>query len=469
MERAMQRMTLVDHIEVPETYRGYKLDRLLAYNTPRFVSIEDRRLGCMYYVLTSLVVAWVVGFQILYGNEHYKLWDVLGESRITIQQPTVNGCNPRSNDCQDKVRPRRELPYCKEPHNAEGKLQHSSTCGYFDMLELTPNGPGVNSLFVPTRIDTSVQEFACWLGVSSCSKMWRGVNQYPNTFVAGIEDYTLLFRSSYMRKGIRGHSESHVGYYYRCTDPSGKVLRTDPCEGKLSLEEIKCLPGLQCGRKTRSPPPMRKDGLLQIGNLRPRRFNSRGIPSQSLLQPNSSGMMEQGVGQSEEGVYAIPSGDVFTVRKLVELAGLDLDTSLDEHGTPLRVRGTAITVSIEFTNIRPFGMISRDVEVGYAYRVVESPLGEVKEEVYGTRQPSNAQRRVMENRHGLMLTGKVTGSFGTFDVVYLLIMLTTSLALFGVAKTCVDFVALQLPSKHQMEFQRAKYAVHRPFEQAPGN
>merc|ERR1719479_72773 len=108
--------------------------------------------------------------------------------------------------------------------------------------------------------------------------------------------------------------------------------------------------------------------------------------------------MKPDLGPQNEGVYAIPNGDVFTVKKLLELAGLDLDKSLDEDGTPLRIRGTAITVTIEFTNLRPFGMVTRDLDVGYAYRIVESPLGEVKEEIYSMRYPSTNQRRVMENR-----------------------------------------------------------------------
>jgi len=105
------------------------------------------------------------------------------------------------------------------------------------------------------------------------------------------------------------------------------------------------------------------------------------------------------------------------------------------------------------------------MQVGYVYRIVEQPLDEFKEEVYAKVQPQDENKRLMLNRHGLHLSAKVTGSFGVFDPVYLLIMLTTSLALLGVARTCVDSVALYSPSRHQKQYNEAKYVAVRLHNQ----
>jgi hypothetical protein len=87
------------------------MDKLLAYETSKLVRIEDRKLGGLYLLLVGLALCWVVGFQILYGNEHFQLFDVQGTWRVTIQQPT-KGCNPNKPDCEDDFTPHNQLPYC---------------------------------------------------------------------------------------------------------------------------------------------------------------------------------------------------------------------------------------------------------------------------------------------------------------------------------------------------------------------
>jgi len=54
------------------------LDNVLAYTTPKLVKVYDRRLGGLYFSLVGLAMCWVLGFQILYGNEHFQLFDVQG-------------------------------------------------------------------------------------------------------------------------------------------------------------------------------------------------------------------------------------------------------------------------------------------------------------------------------------------------------------------------------------------------------
>jgi hypothetical protein len=52
------------------------------YQTQKQVVIHDRKLACIYFSLLLLVFVWVVGFQILWGNEHFQLFDVTGSARV---------------------------------------------------------------------------------------------------------------------------------------------------------------------------------------------------------------------------------------------------------------------------------------------------------------------------------------------------------------------------------------------------
>jgi len=87
-------------------------------------------------------------------------------------------------------------------------------------------------------------------------------------------------------------------------------------------------------------------------------------------------------------------------------------------------------------------------------------LDEMKSESYAARQQLDPKTRVIENRHGILIMAQVTGTFGVFNPVYLLLMLTTSLALLTSAHAVVDALAIYMPSKYQDEYVKAKFRTH---------
>jgi len=116
--------------------------------------------------------------------------------------------------------------------------------------------------------------------------------------------------------------------------------------------------------------------------------------------------------------------------KLLELAGVDLDGDLNVDGEPRRESGTLIEVQVEYNNLHPFSSTFGNKDIGYVYRVVERPVEEMKTEMFAQKQPPEfPKKRILENRHGLYVRVRVSGTFGFFNVVYLLIMITTSLTL----------------------------------------
>mmetsp|Transcript_21239 Transcript_21239/g.40615 ORF Transcript_21239/g.40615 Transcript_21239/m.40615 type:complete len:449 (-) Transcript_21239:64-1410(-) len=413
---------------IPQTAFGVDLDSALAYTTVKQVKINDRHLGCFNYSWYIFVFAWVVGFQIFYGNNHYKLYDVKGTARVTIQQPT-KGCNPNDADCEDRLTPLPELPYCDAytgpPHPYQ---KHSSKCIYADQHELLPEGMLENAMFIPTRIDKMVEEHTCEPSPSnnySCKKMWTMVQHDEDVYVADIEDFTLMLVSSYYRAGIRGTSTDHQGFYYECKNKtSGKTIGTSECkQEELDIVPIKCIPGLKCKYKAQGKPPTIKSAFL---SKRKQKFMEElSVDSEALDRPDDS-----------KDAFAIPDGDIMSVRKVLELAGLNLDGS-EVAGDVLRKRGTIVTIKIQYANLRP--MKGKD-NPGYIYKIQERPMNEMKTELYSRFQGDDRNERVIENRHGIYLEATVDGSFGQFDIVFLLVMLTTSLALLSAGTTLVDMI-----------------------------
>jgi hypothetical protein len=291
--------------------------------------------------------------------------------------------------------------------------------------------------------------------------------------VANIEDYTVLVESSYTREGIRGTSHDHRGWYYECVQPAtNKTLQTHPCHGELYVKPINCHPDLKCPFnkvEEEDDPPVTSGMFLQT-NASVSRHTLRGKKNKLARevlhirkQPaksermNANEYLASRSGVTNSDVFAIPSGDVFRLEKLLQLAGLDLDASR-YHKKPLRSRGGRITIQVEYTNLRPWSSaLAGDQHVGYIYRVVTSPIKQMKREVFSQNQPADDTIREIENQHGILFEAKVTGSFGVFNIVYLLVMLTTSLALLGGAKAFVDILAIYLPSSNQQAYTDAKY------------
>lgn len=500
---------------LPRAILGFNVNQLFAYYTVKYVSIEDHRLGCFYYFLCILIALWVIGFQIVYGNEHYKLYDVEGHTTMTMQQPTRHGCNPRHDDCSSDFKKPEELPYC---HGYKGpKVDvEPSECLYSDYRDLfsSPRAPG--HMFVPTRVDRILQKRGCDLKRDDpgwCQTMWENVEVHKNTYVADIERFTLMLVSNYARKGIRGTSLKHKGFYYECTDKiSGKIIQTEPCHGVLKIQPIECLNNkcdfdtqedaphphsqLQLNASMTFPPSPAPAALSELsGNLRghsirvaqKRRSTSfvAQVRNHSLVdsrsdwhsthssvaveveKDNKKDSTERQLSEAADDrrdVFATKHGDVFRLRKILELAGLDLE-SYGSYDQTLRSRGTQITIQIEYSNLKPYRSTfprtgnNPDLDVRYIYRVLKHPINQEKMETYASTQPLDDYHRLINNDHGISIKAQVVGSFGVFNIVYLMVMLTTSLALLGGARALVDALAFYLPTKHQAQYLKARYDV----------
>lgn len=486
----------------------------LQYDTLKVVRIRDRRLGVLYYSLIALVLCYVIGYQILYRNEHFQRFDVQGMGRVGIQQPTFKMCNPNDQGCFSDYKALTDLPYCKA-YTGPDPAPNRYECMYADQHTLSPHGMLEGKMLIPTRIDKHYETKDC---VPTAENGWTCRNEYTpahhsnmsteNVFVADIERYTLLFTHTYYRGLERGNSLSTPGEYRVCPTPeeegadgadgadkaglglgksaadaavlmNGKTecaagwkyksidCVNDACQFVAGYKQKSCgdeaKTFLQAWKGAKSTPAANKTGAG---------FASRKLrPTVPLFMQEDEPVEEEPVrpgynAAAEKGVVAIPPGDVFPIADLLKIAGVSLDGGKQDGQynmdcEPYREAGVLVEVEASYQNLEPFWSSFRDnsKHISYTYNIRTRPVGEIKSEQFSSMQPLDfPNTRIIENRHGIYVHVKVAGQFGEFSIVYLLVMLTTSLALLAVATKIVDFLAIYVLADKD-KYSEWKYQV----------
>jgi len=339
-------------------------------------------------------------------------------------------------------------------------------------------------------------------------------NETNMEYFANIEDFTVQFTSTYHREHIAGTSLDHPGFYLECFDkkPEEEELswkeRLDmgktECKDERSVL-IKCMPGMACekgGLKTIKDlkikgadgidiPKKWKDAnaknlealdkaahqteslddyepdesFVQIPGVSTSRKSLRASAWAALVTEDEHGdaKPKQQVKRATPEVYASTWGDTFKVGKLMELANLDLDRHLNMDGMSARMAGSILEVEATYSNLHRFLSSFGLSQVQYIYRVRERKLPYVSRETLHPDQPADyPKRRRYIVQHGILLDFKVGGEFGFFSIVYLLIMLTTSMALLATAHKLTDLTSLYIHPRRNNYFH-LKYDVSPDF------
>lgn len=161
--------------------------------------------------------------------------------------------------------------------------------------------------------------------------------------------------------------------------------------------------------------------------------------------------------------YTSPWGDVFKIGRLLELAGANLDQDFNFDGWTTRQSGTVLEVRAVYNNLYPIVSSFGYKQVEYHYEVTELPLPYMSRTELAQSQPADyPETRIYELRHGVLVWFKVSGTFGVFNIAYLLLMLVTGFALFATASGITDFVSLYLHPRKE-NFFHLKYEVSPDF------
>jgi len=475
---------------------GSRADELLAYETPKIVRIRDARLGVLYYTLVLCILSYIVGYQIFYNNQHFERRDVVGTTRMTIQQPTKGGCNPNDVGCSSDFPSLESLPYCIQyaGNSSVVKTEHKGNCIFADQHTLSPYGMLGDVMLVPTRIDYMKEKKGCQPRPANdwtCDNEYEVDSRPTSNYIADIEEYTIMLAHSFKRSYVSGNNGEYLGYYMKCEQPDGgddevsKMVKATrqtlegqkTCDGEWKRYPIDCIND-KCHFLERE----KRAGFLQepVAGHGGRLGARRSHPHASLasLDRSARGILlkdEELTDDAQEqppkvkkllkdGVFAIADGDIFKIRTLLELAGIDLDETRNTKGEPLRESGTVIEIEVTYNNLHPFWSSFGYKEVSYEYKVSKRPMEEMKSEMLALHQPKFPQERIIENVHGLYLIVRLGGTFGFFSGVFLLIVLTTALGLLGVANVLVDKIAIYL-LKDKDHYRESKYFLTIPWSQ----
>lgn len=497
---------------IPERIMGQDSDALFAYTTPKVVWVRDRYIGLCYYLLMFLAMLWVLGGQILWRNEHFQMKDVQGVPRMWITHPTLNQCDPNMEGCMADFKPLSALPYCNE-HSAGPMVSKPANCIFADKHTLLPDGLFDSKVFIPTSVVLISEHRHCRPSSSngySCDSEyiqdWSGRDSYISnnemSYYADIESYVIQFTSTYHRDSIAGTSLDHPGFYYVCDDEreikdrSWEVRIEEPshCEAykRMSFE---CAPGARCNKeRARAPPtinvhqtgasvsgdvsgdvffnpnvPVEGGVFMQApGGIPGRRLRAAGPPkSKTSLQAMHSELNRTKDEPPEKrvtpDVWASSWGDMFKIGKLLEMAHMDLDRDYNIDKMSSRMAGTIMEIEVIYENLVPFLSSFGQSQIQYTYRIKEKKLPYMSREYLAPVQPAEyPERRTIVYQGGLLIVFTVSGQFGFFSVVYLLLMLTTSLALLATAHKITDLTSIYVHPRRRNYFH-LKYEVSPDF------
>lgn len=345
----------------------------------------------------------------------------------------------------------------------------------------------------------------------------RGGRSGQYFYVADVERFRIEFSSTYERAGVQGTSLESQGFYYDCED-WGKQGGVQTWEGRLNSTEntesiiprcpsnvvrrpLKCLEGRPCSQNEKAPSKLGRShaeqGFLQVGrrgrweSLAGRRGGGRlGVsqepeqeappppeataqlpqdappvqPSAPPAQPNETAPSPPRPGRAP-AQYSTFLGDTFTVGRLLELAGIgSLDDLRNREGWTGRQSGVVLEVQVVYNNMYRLLSNFGYQTVEYTYKVREMPMAYVSRQVLSVQQPDDyPASRNYEVQHGIILWFRVSGSFGTFNMAFALVMLAAAFALVSVASGVTDMVAIYVHPRRKNYF-KLKYEVSPNFD-----
>ena len=143
----------------------------------------------------------------------------------------------------------------------------------------------------------------------------------------------------------------------------------------------------------------------------------------------------------------LPGGyDIFTIKFLLEAAGLDLDAKSTQSDNTIRYDGSIIVITITYENSDPAAPT-------YSYQV--SPIA-ATDYKFVLANYFGLNRRKITNLHGIKIIFIQTGKIGMFNIQETIVQLATSLGLLAVASLVIDIAMLQLMPQRKW-YEKAKF------------
>jgi len=457
---------------------GQDVDSILAYQTPKIVKIQDRKLGITKNLLMLIIFVYIFIFNIYFKGEHFIESNIEGVARLQWQEPTKR-CNPLDIECEANFKSLEQLPYCKS-YTGGDPAALIRGCEYQDARELPVTLMG--GVLIPTHINRFKQKKTCADGSKSCTRKFSYVDAngalqagdgeavaIEDNFIANVEDFTVLIDHSFRTQdGMIAHDDFFMrGYYKKC----------DKKEQNCTTTPIKCVHefckkyGLVDDKESGGAASLLEaaDDSSQVASLR---ASSRRLTGASALRANDA-EEEFAKGSAElelkkDIAISISDGDVFSLSTLLSMAGSSMEESWwhkKEGLENIRQRGTAIVIHIEYNNREHWVLFSPKDPPIYTISVTQRPVFMFKQAVVSNETPEGRDLAV---NYGIYLEVKQTGVIARFEIVALLITFTAAMALLAASNMMTDALALYVMPNKAL-YNAAKYDVTEDMVDVPGS
>eukprot|EP01138_Halocafeteria_seosinensis_P008238 gb/GECG01008419.1/.p1 GENE.gb/GECG01008419.1/~~gb/GECG01008419.1/.p1 ORF type:complete len:460 (+),score=40.76 gb/GECG01008419.1/:1-1380(+) len=375
----------------------WNLDNLLAFKTPRFVRIRDRRLGIMNIIFGTSIFGYIVGYLVFWQQQFNEATTSLGFRRGTLTQPS-----------EDIVRPPEELDYCgngtykADVSNAVESPQ--AACQYLGQYGAQYPRQQSDGIFISTRITTSHYKRN---SSRSCAMLEHPDCRYEkqnesNFYVADVEYFTLQLDHSLI---VTDHHWSSNAWtlHGRMLDSNGNNV--DVCEAYDKIGKT-CPSDIHIGE-------MDVYDRVSIATL----LSAAGVES-------------------------------------LDSAGGDVGTIQDQTH---RFAGMVLLLEIHYDNY--FSYNPSNVRYTIRVHAIKNTGFEVEQPLHW--YDFSDMEKTVFLRYGIEIVVKQTGTIGWFNFVHLLTVLVTSLGLLAVSSTLVNFTAFSLlPLKYVYRQYRQIDSAH---------
>lgn len=388
---------------------------ILSYETAKYVSIQDSRLGLLRYCLVAAIIVYVGVFELWAFGGWLASSPVNGAVRFSLQQPTEHGCDPFDADenCRNAFKPVNALPYCEQSPASLSYQGNVYPCEIYEAINA--QFVAETSLVVVTRASTINQTLVCGDGPANemdCPHTYETVGSEHKFYTAQSEAFTVLVDHAVAASKIcNAHPTS-----YSCSAASSEFRgRLYSNSAELCREQFGLSSAFQQNRGTKLTPD-----------------------APCYIEPNRTALQI----------------DFFSLDVLLRAAGVTLDDCVVSKTTAkcqtYRDAGATLLLSIEWND---FAFYNGKVEPHYYYRA--NIVGR-SYKMFVPFYESYRLKRTLLAAHGIRIAVLLGGEFHQFELVAFLITVTTALGLLAVSTTVVDSLMLYiLPEKER--YALAKY------------
>jgi len=364
------------------------------YTTPKVSVLRSPWLRTPELLLQLLVVAYIVGFRLCWCLSFFVPEEVIGHITTEVRPSVVDTeCNDINVDCISLEVDMASYAYCHKDSIAQLENFNVTGCTKVDYLDAGP-AQSIGSAFVTTMMSEYRQNWT-----EGGGRIWS--NDYiDRKFVAGIDQYRFWMRPALLNFDHRGAAaflRHHNGTLFRM-----------PC------------------------------------------YRDQCAHEEMFTDVPTCGTADQG----SEVCASTNVVDEISVRKLLEFANVSLEDVHEGNGVPKRYVGTALALSVEYTDMDPWDFwrwpFGRKAKYIYSVQELKNTQSKYNNTRYQFsqhyRSNHDGTKRRVDHHAGVLVLISPHGHFGTFSMAHFFITLTVSVAMLQVAKIFVNSILARVYS-----------------------